>query len=513
MNLSNVLELFSSLVKDKFDLDTFVSTTITEDEHSAAYKLFQTFHDIAYTSEIQDNDGLVYGEDSDSEMDVENSENSDDSEDSEDSDNAMGDRFTLDQMKYYVGEKDKHPTWSFETFTKRHKVIKYRHMIGRFRKIIENGGTKKQKFKKLNKSVLKKFNYAREHLYNVHDKDLKRWAIRKAKCLKLPFNASDTWVKTFKKTSKISSRKAKIVSNKSVIEQSQILKNAEEFRNTIRTESWKWPIVINTDQMGFNKELHSTRTLSHTNEKDTFLAVKSLNNCTHSYTVQPSITLDGNLLDNFLLCLYEPTGKIGPNVKPFNPPNVKLTCSSSGKLSRGHVNYWIKECLKPHVDNQEFLIILDSWTTHTNKDIYDQTFGSLYHMIVVPPKTTSIAQPLDVFFNYWWKSIARRIADRVMLDEIDINMGLRDNIIKEQSLIHNQLSSKKFQKMIKYSFFKSGLTDDDPGEFENVHEVCFSGLENDCDIMDCKSDSFIRCSHCEKYLCFDHFFIQFHTHF
>lgn len=510
MNLSNVLELFTSTIKDRFDMDNYVTSSVTKEEQEAAFKLFQTFSEIVYGSEIQNCEGLNL-DDSDSNSEMEDDE--DEYEYSSDEEDDIGDKFTLEQMKFYVNEKDKHPTWSFQTFKHHHKAIKYANMIGRFRKIIAAGGTKKQKFQRLNKSVLKKFNYARQHLYNVHDKDLKRWAIRKSKRINLIFDASDHWLKNFKKTSRISSRKAKIVSKKSVIEQAQIMQNAADFRKTVKEESWKWPIVLNTDQMGFNKEMHSTRTLTHTNEKDTYLAVKSINNCTHSYTVQPTISMDGKLLKTFLLCLYEPTGKIGLNVIPFKPPNVTLTCSSSGKLSRGHVNYWVKNCLKPHVDKQEFLLILDSWTTHTDKKIYDETFGALYNMIVIPPKTTSIAQPLDVHFNYWWKSIARRMADRVMLEEININMGSRDNIIKEQSLIHNQLSSSRFNNMIKYSFYKAGLTDNDPGEFENVHQVCFSNLASECSVNDCENDPFIRCSHCEDNLCFDHFFVEFHTNF
>lgn len=115
--------------------------------------------------------------------------------------------------------------------------------------------------------------------------------------------------------------------------------------------------------MSFNKELHSTRTLSYKNEKDTYLAVKSLNNCTHSYTVRPTITINGELCDKFLLCLYEPTGKIGPRVNYFNAPNVVVTFSKSGKLSKGHVKYWIEKCLKPFVKNEEFLLLIPGLLT------------------------------------------------------------------------------------------------------------------------------------------------------
>lgn len=241
-------------------------------------------------------------------------------------------------MKHYLDERQKHPTWTFDTFCQKNRRIKNR-MLTRFKNIVENNGNYKMKVLEINESVLEKFNYARNRHHPVHDKDLRRWALHIAKSINFEFKASLSWVYRFKKENQISSRKAKIISSRSIQNQEEILNAAKEFQELIKTESWKWPIVLNTDQMGFNKELHFTRTLSFRNEKDTYLAVKSMNNCTHSYTVQPTITIDGKLYPNFLLYLYEPTGKIGPTVKYFQAPNVVVTCSSSGKLSKGHIKY------------------------------------------------------------------------------------------------------------------------------------------------------------------------------
>jgi hypothetical protein len=53
---------------------------------------------------------------------------------------------------------------------------------------------------------------------------------------------------------------------------------------------------MNTDQSGIELEIHFTRTLSYKGEKTTACTVRSTNSSTHSYTVQPTITLDGHLL-------------------------------------------------------------------------------------------------------------------------------------------------------------------------------------------------------------------------
>ncbi|CAF1517005.1 unnamed protein product [Didymodactylos carnosus] len=68
------------------------------------------------------------------------------------------------------------------------------------------------------------------------------------------------------------------------------------------------------------------------------------------------------------------------------------------------------------------------------------------------------------------KVIPRRIYDRVMLDELDINMGERNNIIRLTSLNHNQLSSESFRRMIQYTWYASGYTDAHPGPFKTVAE-------------------------------------------
>ena len=91
-----------------------------------------------------------------------------------------------------------------------------------------------------------------------------------------------------------------------------------------------------------------------------------------------------------------------------------------------------------------------------------------------------------------------------------MNLHERNNI-KLQTLIHNQLSSPRYQNLFKYSWFKSGYTNKRPEEFENP--VQFSFYENTtCDIEDCNNivvRCVIRCSWC-KSLCLKQFFVDYH---
>ena len=65
----------------------------------------------------------------------------------------------------------------------------------------------------------------------------------------------------------------------------------------------------------------------------------------------------------------------------------------------------------------------------------------------IPPKTTPYIQPLDVYGFRQWKLFVRRITDIVELDNINIDLNNRLNIITMHSLVYDQLSSPKFQKM------------------------------------------------------------------
>ena len=106
--------------------------------------------------------------------------------------------------------------------------------------------------------------------------------------------------------------------------------------------------------MGIEKEQYSTRTLSFQGERKTFGVVKSKHATTHSYTIQPIISLDDQLVGPLYLCLQEPNGKMGETVKKrlFQPGNVIITCSKSGKLTTSLVRYWCDNCLIPSIDKK-----------------------------------------------------------------------------------------------------------------------------------------------------------------
>jgi len=240
-----------------------------------------------------------------------------------------------------------------------------------------------------------------------------------------------------------------------------------------------------------------------------------MNKVTHSYTAQYAITLSGKLLPKVFVCLQEKTGSFGPRVKvevdkfAEKYTNVVITSSTSGKLTTGLYTDYLWECVKPYVNEEKFLFIVDSWGGQTNLEMYDTVFQDGDQMPtctvkVIPPKCTPLVQPCDVYFYRQAKILIKRLQYSVYLIGQGREINSREDCIKIHSIVHHQLSSNLFRSMIQYAWFASGLSNC-RSVFMNVNEVCFPTdlLKTTCS---CEKSSFIRCARCRVVLCFSLFY-------
>jgi hypothetical protein len=94
--------------------------------------------------------------------------------------------------------------------------------------------------------------------------------------------------------------------------------------------------IYNTDQSGFNKEIHSRCTLEIRGAQHVEAAVQSIASTTHSYTIQSTMSKSGKILSPLFIILQEPSEKFCPRVENvlFSAPNIFMTASSSGKVSK-----------------------------------------------------------------------------------------------------------------------------------------------------------------------------------
>lgn len=98
----------------------------------------------------------------------------------------------------------------------------------------------------------------------------------------------------------------KLVSRRKIQTMASLLENARLFQENIKSlkESYKPNLIINTDQVGFFDEMTENRTLSYKGQKTTVAAAKSPRNlATHSYTIQYTVSMDGDVIRDVFLCL------------------------------------------------------------------------------------------------------------------------------------------------------------------------------------------------------------------
>lgn len=162
---------------------------------------------------------------------------------------------------------------------------------------------------------------------------------------------------------------------------------------------------------------------------------------------------------------------------------------------------------------------MDSFSGQTNPSSYKKFFGNQNQpnctLKIIPKNCTDVCQPLDTFHRQL-KYFAAKIYEEFNLrytnninptDEITV----RNNIIRTQSLLHNQLSAKIFQDMVKYSWYSSGLSNERP-QFQSVKQACFEFGNNESIFCykNCKKVRFLKCANCRKNICFECFYFEFH---
>lgn len=87
--------------------------------------------------------------------------------------------------------------------------------FSRFKAQVASGGTKWDKLQEIDSAVMSAFIKARNQMKPVHDSDLAKWALKKAKNSGLEFSASGHWVYNFKKRNGLVSRKGTILQSDS----------------------------------------------------------------------------------------------------------------------------------------------------------------------------------------------------------------------------------------------------------------------------------------------------------
>lgn len=428
-------------------------------------------------------------------------------------DTTVDDGYKRKAVEYWESGKKK--KLSVSSVQSKYKLVTSERQLRIWKQQISAGGTRKDNLFKVSEYTLQKFKEALQSKLTVHDLDLKRWALQKKHELNMHwFKASPKWILQFKRKHNIVSRKiTKYVTKVSADNEPNSLQQCQHFINEVKSElSIKSESnIYNSDQSGFNLEMHSGRTLNEKGSKKVENVVQSISSTTHSYTIQPTISAEGQLLSPLFMVLKETKGEFGPIVKQnlFKASNIYLQASKSGKMSSELLQTWLQDVFFPNC-GKTAVLLLDSWSGQCERTVREVTpKDTNFRLMTIPKGTTGKIQPLDVFGFRFWKNFVRKISDAVILFGSDINLHERNNIIKLQSITHNQLSSPRFKNVFKYAWYKSGYLNEKPPAFENPVEYCFQIVEDPiCKI--CGDIAIIKCAWCKTLLCLKHLFIEYH---
>ncbi|CAF2880172.1 unnamed protein product [Rotaria sp. Silwood2] len=208
MNLVNVAKHLLHLAETNFGSANAVTNS---DEMFASQQLFEVLktYKNSYFSEFCTYETLEFNDEYDNMTDEEESNDDEDDDYVKNQYMDISSNFTMEDMENIIEWIDEHSNYSFSTIQHRFRKIKSMKDITRFRQYIEQNGTRSEKLKKIKEFMFNEF-YIKRAIEKevVHDTDLQLFALQKAKQLGWDsFKASATFIKSFKKNNRISSRR------------------------------------------------------------------------------------------------------------------------------------------------------------------------------------------------------------------------------------------------------------------------------------------------------------------
>lgn len=424
-------------------------------------------------------------------------------------------QYKKDAVQYWRTGSKKGNLLKFSTVKTKYGKLKSLEMLKSWHKQVKASADRRDKLYDIYEHTYRVFCDAKEQKLIVHDINLRRWAITRAREINMNnFTASKWFLYKFKNIFNIVSRKITRFVNKATSScQEEIRENGHKFVIEVREEmdTIGKENTFNTDQFGMNLEIHSGRTLEEKGVKSVEALVQSVNATTHSYTLQATISAAGKVLPKMYMCLQTKDGTFGPIVTanlPKDTPNIVLKASTSGKLGKHLVREYYDEIYCPLVPGQSILL-QDSWGGQTDRQLlYDVTrkYGNDVTLKILPKHTTGFAQPCDVNFHRQYKDFVRKFTEMAMLEGHEIVFHQRNNIIYLNSHAHTEFSCPRYQAMISYAWYAPGYIDEHPPDYDTPAQFCFKFNGEKCMIRRCRNYMFLRCSWCRIELCFDHYF-------
>jgi hypothetical protein len=209
------------------------------------------------------------------------------------------------------------------------------------------------------------------------------------------FIATDGWIKKFLNRNGLSCRKITSVGQEDNRSQFEIRQTVLEYFSSLREKISNLSpsdYVLNMDETPIYVDMMRNHTISFKGEKNT--EVNSTGNQKTRLTVVLTISSAGEMLKAFVI--LRGLKKVP---KCEIPRNVVVGVSKSGSMDQKLMKDWAQSCLNrngPFNDSGKKLLLLDSFKSHHTEDVLNFLSSKNTQVHVIPPRTTSFLQPLDV---------------------------------------------------------------------------------------------------------------------
>ena len=198
----------------------------------------------------------------------------------------------------------------------------------------------------------------------------------------------------------------------------------------------------------------------------------------------------------------------------FQAENLVVSCSTSGKCTKSHVRLYHKDVLGPELKTHTpQILIQDSWGGQKDEQMIKESLPDNVELKIetLPKHTTGYFQPLDRQCFRQLKNLMTTIQDNALTLKTKTRFYQRNNIIKFNSLCMNQMSSPRYRSLILYAWFDCKYLAKRPAPYVTPCEYSFkSKARGQKCAQNCSKAVFIRCGWCSEFLCFNHFFEQYH---
>lgn len=305
-NPRNVIKLLHEL----FQTSNLPETPISDDERAVSTKIQVMLQEMYEDRcEIEEEESLDFENSFDiPEVEVvtdnENDENEEDTNCNVKEIECINDQIPFEYKKcavdFWINKDNKRSLTSVKHTFRKVTCIR---QLRRWQQQVHQGGTRFEKLKKISSYTLQKFQDALNKRMLIHDIDIARWGLKAQQEINVPeFTASHMWVHNLKKKHNIASRKVtKFVTKKSLQSRESQQTESNRFIQNVKyhIEHFGLTNIYNSDQSGFQLEMHGGRTLVVQGAKHVECEVQSISATTHSYTIQPIISADGRLLSPF----------------------------------------------------------------------------------------------------------------------------------------------------------------------------------------------------------------------